>query len=142
VKVKSFDLKGETTGAERFGCERCWPHIAEAAWDARIHLKPVEFVVDDTHLVVRLLVCGACGEKFVSIMTETVDWVDGDDPQHWVSIPLTADEAAKLVAAGKDGLPQALGELDHERRSLHRDAPKGAAATSYWANGIAIAQHD
>lgn len=126
---------------ERFGCERCWPEFAEAAWDARSHLKPLEFIVDDTHLIVRLLACEGCVQKFLSIMTETIDWVDGDDPQHWVSIPVTPDEASKLVAAGEDGLHQALGGLGPQRRSLHHDAPKGAAETSYWASGISIRRH-
>jgi hypothetical protein len=127
---------------ERWGCERCWPDSAEAAWEARSHLKRLEFIVDDTHLIVSLLACEGCGQKFLSIMTETIDWVDGDDPQHWVSIPVTPDEASRLVAAGEKGLHQVLGGLDRDRRSLHQDAPKGSVATSYWANGISIAWHD
>jgi len=129
-------------GTEHRGCDRCWPDIAEAAWDARSHLKRLEFIVDDTHLIVSLLACEACGQKFLSIMTETIDWVDGDDPQHWVSIPVTPDEASKLVAAGEKRLHQVLSDIDHDRRSLHRDAPKGSVATSYWASGISIAWHD
>ena len=127
---------------ERLGCDRCWPDIAEAAWDARSRLKGLEVIVDDPHLIIRLLACEGCGQKFLSIMTETIDWADGDDPQHWVSIPVTPDEAAKLVASGEDGLHQALGGLDHERRALHHDAPKGSLATSYWASGVSIMRHD
>jgi hypothetical protein len=125
----------------RFGCEECWPETAAKAWEARSHLKKTESIINDTHLIVGLLGCGKCGQKFLSVMTETIDWVDGDDPQHWVSLPVMPDEAAHLIN-GEDGLNLALSALDHERRSLHHDAPKGSAATSYWANGIWISQHD
>jgi hypothetical protein len=72
----------------RFGCDKCWPDTADAAWEARIHLESDEFIIDDTHLIVRLLSCAVCRQKYLSIMTETIDWANGDDPQHWVSIPV------------------------------------------------------
>jgi hypothetical protein len=126
---------------EHFGCKRCWPDTAEAAEDARSRLKGLEFIVDDTHLIVRLLTCEECGQKFLSIMTETIDWADGDDPQYRISIPVTPDEALKLPA-GRDGLHKALSGLDQTRRSLHHDWPKDSAATSSWGSGISIMPHD
>lgn len=127
---------------KRCGCEKCWPDDAAAAWDARGQLKGLETIIDDAHLIVRRLACEACGQTFVSIMTETIDWVDGEDPQHWVSMPLTPDESARLVAAGEDGFHTALGGLERGRRALHHDAPKGSAAMSDWGRGISIARHD
>jgi hypothetical protein len=122
----------------RFGCEECWPDVAEQAWAARGRLKSLDFIVDDTHLLVRFLACEGCGQKFLSIMTETIDWADGDDPQHWVSMPVTLAETLTLGPTDEAGLRQALGDFGNERRSLHRDSPKGSAATSYWATGISI----
>ena len=125
-----------------FGCEKCWPDDAEAAWKARSHLAQHEAIVDDSHFIVRFLACEGCGQRFLSTFAETIDWDDGDDPCYHTSIPVTPDEASRLVAAGRDGLRQALGALDHARRSLHHDAPKGPMRTSYWASGISIGPHD
>jgi hypothetical protein len=74
------------------------------------------------------------------MMTEMIDWDDGDDPQHL--IPVTPEEACTLVAAGEDGLRGAFDALDHRRRSVHRDAPKGRAVATYWGCGIQTMPHD
>ena len=64
-----------------FGCERCWPPIADAAWEARGGLTHVAELIDDSHFHVMILACPCCTQRFVSIFTETIDWEDGDDPQ-------------------------------------------------------------
>ena len=135
-------MKGETEGMTQFGCGKCWPDDAQDAWEARSHLAQHEAIVDDSHFIVRLLACEGCGQRFLSTFTETIDWNDGDDPQYWSLIPVTPDEATRLVAAGEDGLRQAVGALDRERRALQRDAPKGSTPTSYWSSGISIGPHD
>jgi len=126
----------------RFGCERCWPDDADEAWEARSHLAQHEAIVDDSHFIVRLLACDKCGQKFLSIMTETIDWADGDDPQYRTLEPVTPDEASRLIAAGEDGFRQARGDIGRRRKRLHHDSPKGSAETSYWSGGAADGPHD
>lgn len=125
--------------AAGFGCARCWPANADAAWDAREALRREAEPADEPHFHVMLLACGACGQRFVSVMIETVDWANGDDAQHWSLLPLTASEAAELRA----GVPAAaLEALGPDRRSLRRDHPSGGAARVFWANGVAAGPHD
>ncbi|HSU13034.1 hypothetical protein [Longimicrobium sp.] len=122
-----------------YGCVRCWPADADAAWEARQALRREAEMADEPHFHVMVLACGACGQRFLSVFIETVDWGNGDDPQHWSLLPLTAHEAAKL----RGGLSApALEALGRHRRSLRRDHPAGGAARAFWSTGVATAPHD
>lgn len=133
-------MQDEAKGANGMGCPGCWPEAAEAAWQARRQLETL--IVDESHFVAAVLGCASCGQRFLYLMTEMIDWVDGDDPQDWFMMPVTPDEARTLVAAGERGLDAAIGALDKERRSLHRGAPKGAPIRLSWTRGIWIIPHD
>jgi hypothetical protein len=125
-----------------FGCASCWPGDAEVAWKARQGHDYEHYIVDDSHFIVRTMACTACGQRFLSVMTETIDWDDGDDPQQWILIPVTDAEATAIVAAGERGVAASVDGLDRKRRSLVHSAPKGEPAKTYWARGIWIAPHD
>jgi hypothetical protein len=118
--------------AESFGCERCWPASADAAWEARAGLDSEQELIDESHLHVTIRACRSCSQRFVSIFNETVDWVDGDDPQYWTLLPVTAAEAANLTAQGGSVTEMGLNALGRGRRCLRHDHPKGAPARSYW----------
>jgi tRNA-Thr(GGU) m(6)t(6)A37 methyltransferase TsaA len=133
---------GIARGHGGFGCASCWPDDADAAWKARQGHDYEQYIVDDSHFIVRTMACSACGQRFLSVMTETIDWDDGDDPQHWITIPVTDAEAGAIVAAGERGLAASVDAIDRTRRSLVHDAPKGAPATTRWSSGIWIARHD
>src|SRR5882762_3116205 len=82
---------------ETFGCERCWPSSADAAWKARSTLTHEADLIDESHFHIMILKCPWCSQRFVSVFTETIDWVDGEDPQYWTILPITRDEAAGLI---------------------------------------------
>jgi len=113
-----------------FGCERCWPPSAEEAWAARSTLTQQREWIDESHFRVVLLACPRCSQRFVSVFTETVDWADGDDPQYWTVLPVTAAEVERLEASAIT--ESALNALAPERRSLRRDHPKAANPRTYW----------
>ena len=123
-----------------FGCDACWPDDAAAAWAARDTLARTE-LVDESHYHVALMTCRACGQRFVSLFTEQIDWTGGEDPQYSTQLPLTADEAAALVADGAPSEAQ-INALDGPRRSLKRDFPKGGELTTTWGRGIWVGWHD
>ena len=92
--------------------------------------------IDESHFHVMIQFCRNCSQRFVSVFTETVDWVDGDDPQYWTVLPITTEEAAQLVerrASLTEGEVRALGS---GRRCLQRDYPKGERS------GVSVGRHD
>jgi len=127
---------------ENFGCEKCWPAMADAAWQAGSMLRPVAELISESHFHTVIRSCRACSQWFVSVFTETIDWADGEDPQHWIRLPITATEAARLIGLGDSITEEDLNSLPSNRRSLHRDFPKGESPQNSWANGITIYAHD
>ncbi len=92
-------------------------------------------LVDEFHFIVSILECPSCSQLFVSVLTEIVDWVGGDDSQYWTLMPITAAEAVASREQG-DSLSEAkLAALGAGRRSLHRDYPTGEAQRIYWSAG-------
>lgn len=124
--------------SEAFGCKACWPESADAAWEARATLREPRHLIDESHFHVMILKCPACSQAFVSVFTETIDWADGEDPQYWITLPLTPEEVASLSRVSEESL-NALGQ---GRRSLAHDYPKGKAAVSYWRTGVTVGFHD
>lgn len=129
-------------GHEPFGCAACWPASADAAWQARRQLVPVTTLVDQSHFIVRLSGCVACGQHFVSAFAETVDWADGDDPQAWVCLPVTVAEMVTLVSRTDPVSEDELAALGPDRRSLRREAPKRGPVGCAWGQGFTIPPHD
>jgi hypothetical protein len=82
-----------------------------------------------------------CSQRFVSVFTETIDWVDGEDPQFWTLLPIIEQEVLSLVQADRH-LEAVLNALGPQRRSLQRDFPKGEDPTTYWSTGISVGMHD
>jgi hypothetical protein len=122
-------------------CELCFPPEAEAAWAARSGLKFVADLIDESHYHVMVLACPSCGQHFVSVFTETIDWQDGDDPQYWSLLPLTAGESRRLVD-GPEPDNATLQSLGPSRRCLNLSHPKGQAARTSWTKGLSIGWHD
>ena len=127
---------------EEFGCEHCLPLAADAAWEARRTLTHVAELIDESHYRVMILACPRCTQRFVSVFTETVDWVEGDDPQYWTLLPIIGEEAADLVQQRLSPTETKLYELGHGRRSLRLDHPKGVARRIFWGTGIHVGPHD
>ena len=125
-----------------FGCERCWPTAADDAWQARSALATEHDLIDESHFHVTIRLCHACSQRFVAVFTETIDWVDGDDPQYWTLLPITAEETAQLVERRGSLTATKLDALGSGRRCLQHDHPKGQAARSYWRSGISVGRHD
>ncbi len=121
-----------------FGCADCWPPDADRAWRARGALAQVAELVDDSHLGIRILACRRCTQRFLSVFEEEIDWVDGDDPQYWTLLPLTADEAVRLLASGDSVTRNELNALGQGRRSLHRHHPKGEEPRIFWQGDVSL----
>jgi hypothetical protein len=132
----------EDASKERFGCERCWPADADAAHEARRTLTGEADLIEESHFYVRIRACPNCSQRFISVFTETIDWDDGDDPQYWALLPLTAAEAADLIQQGSSLTEATLNALGRGRKCLQHDHPKGMKARSYWGTSLSVRHHD
>ncbi|WP_143741813.1 hypothetical protein [Thiorhodovibrio frisius] len=129
------------TASNDFGCNTCWPKVADEAWEAVKHLKSEIELIDESHFMIKVRSCKKCSQQFLWVFTETIDWKDGEDPQYWAVLPITPAEAYQLLSDGGTTVTALLG-LSSERKSLCHDFPKGSEPKSYWSQGIVIGPHD
>ncbi|MGH3586102.1 MAG: hypothetical protein ACRDQ0_07230 [Pseudonocardia sp.] len=120
-----------------FGCDRCYGDDAAAAakYFYSGGLKMDHMVVDDSHFIVSLRRCTACGQAFVSIFTEFIDWSGGDDAQYRDLVPVTPEEANAVLARGDPADTRFLGSLGAGRRRLAWDWPTGGRQRIGWSSG-------
>jgi hypothetical protein len=124
-----------------FGCGRCWPDSPEEARAASRDLRHEADLIDESHFHVAIRACASCSQRFVSVFTEIIDWIKGEDPQCWTLLPITDAERADLEAGGPVTEAK-LGALAPGRRSLRHEWPRDDAPRSYWATGISVGPHD
>lgn len=125
-----------------FGCNYCWPSDATAAWQARATLTLANELIDDSHFIVTILGCKTCGQRYISVFTEMIDWQNGNDPQYWTLLPITDLEAESLIQLQATLDKMNLNALGLDRRSLQRDHPKVGPMRVFWGNGISVGPHD
>lgn len=126
---------------ETFGCAHCWPTSADSAWDALDLLSIDARLVDESHFIVLIRSCTKCRQRFVSVFTETIYFIDGEDPQYYTILPITEQEVSTLSQAGS-AITSILNSLAPKRRALYRDYPKGKKPRLHWNSGIFVGPHD
>lgn len=115
-----------------------------AAREALRKAEHIVMLVDESHFGASILRCAHCGQHFLSLFCERVDWADSDDPQARVVVPVSEDETRRLQAANVAADENAILEIvANERRFLYHDMPKGAAETLAWETRLLfIPGHD
>jgi hypothetical protein len=129
-----------TPPAARAGCAACTDQDAAAAFEASRERR-VERVIDESHFDIQVTEC-RCGQRFVQVFTERIDWVNGEDPQDTLVMPISADEQARLVAdpAGAVALLERIGA---DRRFLVHSFPGTGKPDTWWRNGgFMVGPHD
>jgi hypothetical protein len=127
------------------GCEICWPEDGELArkWKPSDPASVV-FLIDDSHLFVSIHQC-ACGQRFLRLFAECIDWVGGNDPSSTVRFPVLKEEAERLILAkGDDTKVLALVvKLGTDQRRLESWWPSSGARVTHWTSGaFSIPRHD
>jgi hypothetical protein len=118
------------------GCRLCFGEDAELAWASYRRLRTDAAVVDESHFLVRLRSCPECGQRFLWIFTEFVDWENGEDAQYRQIVPVTKAEADAIARQGAAVDLAYLGSLGRGRRYLKVDWPSAQPkATAGWATG-------
>lgn len=99
-------------------------------------------LVGESHLVVALRRC-VCGQRFLTIFAERVDWATGEDPQERLVVPISAAEGDALVADGEALDLDAIAALGADRDHLWVDWPSGGVPKPQWLRApITIPPHD
>jgi len=124
------------------GCAACWQAEPSAVYAAFQSFDLDASLIDEPHHIVSIRRCPKCSQKYLSIFTETVDYLDGEDPQYRVILPLTNAEARRLDRLGDTVTEQDLTSIGVRRTSLRIDHPKGAPFALYWGTGVQIRDHD
>ena len=127
---------------KRFGCNECLPDGADEAWEAFGKTEIDVRLIDETHFIVLLRICRSCGQHFVSVFEEQIDWERGEDPCFRTVLPVTEQEASMLKSARSEIIESLLFGLDSNRQSLCLDWPKDAEAQNFWSRGIKPHPHD
>jgi hypothetical protein len=103
---------------------------------AKVKHKDHRFLIDTSHFSVGVYRCASCGQHFVSVFMELVDWEGGDDSMANVYVPLTAEEANGLPEFSTAGDAKiALRAMDLTRRKLWWVKPRGKTESRYWEEG-------
>lgn len=124
-----------------FGCERCFGEDAARAWKASQATRTHTFV-QESHFSVHVTACD-CGQRFVTVFMERLDWNGGEDDQTWLVLPVREDEARQLDATAPDDVPRAVTAMGAGRRFLVRSFPTGGALSAWWReSGFGIGPHD
>jgi hypothetical protein len=123
------------------GCPACIP--AEPPADTEeIVLDLVSRLIDESHYIVTVRACPNCGQEFVRVFTERIDWQGGEDPQRITLLPITHDEAQALMAAGENVNEAQLSRMGWHRRFLEFDWPSRQPMTIRYTVGDLVARHD
>jgi hypothetical protein len=119
--------------AQSFGCRRCYGEDPQTVWAYYEEGLAVEQeLVGDSHFLVQLRRCAECGQQFVWIFGEAIDWEGGEDAHRREIMPVSAAEAE---AACKLNYPS-LAALGLDRRYLETDWPTDAADPAVeWSTG-------
>jgi hypothetical protein len=119
--------------AYSFGCRRCYGEDPQTVWAYYEEGLAVEQeLVGDSHFLVQLRRCAECGQQFVWIFSEAVDWEGGEDAQRREIVPVSGAEAEAAVMLHSPS----LAALGLDRRYLETDWPTDAADPSVeWSTG-------
>jgi hypothetical protein len=99
-------------------------------------------LLDESHLRISLKTCRHCGQVFLYVMTETIDWQDGDDPITRVFFPVSAERASSIRRLDLRDHHD-LRPLGLSGRFLVDDWPSGGPKVSSWHVGsLPFFRHD
>lgn len=100
-------------------------------------------LADESHFGAYLIQCKLCDQLFLTIFCETIDWVDGDDPQTWSYTMVTEEEANQVRDLGDSIDDLSIMKLSLPGKTLWRSFPKGEQISLKWSDGpLIVMPHD
>jgi chorismate-pyruvate lyase len=117
------------------GCATCWPDDALTASTWTPAGNAAETLVDDSHFMVHLAQCDLCGQRYVSIFCETIDWAHGNDPQTSIRFAVTDQHAGELRTCDDRSIGRALARIGSTTRRIEAWWPSNGSTSPHWAEG-------
>jgi len=99
-----------------FGCQLCMCEDPTSAWN-QIH-KHIATLVDKSHFGLDVMACPSCGQYFLKIFTEFTDFNEGNDLICGDMLPITEEEAARLINDGNKASHEYIESIGSNRRHL------------------------
>lgn len=93
-------------------------------------------LIADSHFDLRIGRCGNCGQHYVEIFTEFLNWGGRDDSQYGDTLPVSDQEAATFLAQGSNVDLRQIQELGEHRLRLKWDWPAEENQQHNYAIGI------
>ena len=130
------------TAGHRNRCD-CVHADAKVAIAVRDQYVDRQSLVSDSHFSVSVCRCSLCGQGFARVFCETIDWVDGNDPQDILRIPISQAERFRLIERGEEVYDSDLTGLTPERRYLIYGIHAQAKGMVAWRTGrVWVPMHD
>jgi len=112
----------------------CVGTVPTAAKEAILRGKAVASLVDHSHFWVDVRRCECCGQRFLTVFHEIVDWDNGDDDHTWLAVPVTGAEVRRLETLGHPVSEGDISAVEWSRRYLMDSVPSGCVwrSDSIW----------
>jgi hypothetical protein len=120
----------------QFGCPLCYGEDPEIVSTNHHAVRSTDGIIAESHFMVSLNRCPECGQRFLRVFTEFVDWQGGDDAQYVDVVPITEEEAAAIVRQGEDVDLRYLRDVGTGRRRLSIDWPSNRPRRIGWRAGV------
>ena len=122
---------GENVTAGRCACRQEDASAATVAIQAQGVQKNF---LDDSHFRISLFTCRKCRQAFLYIMTEMIDWSDGEDPVTRIYFPVSPEQDAAIRALRPKDYSD-LEPLALEGPYLLTDWPRIGPHVAEWRTG-------
>ena len=121
------------------GCKYCYSTDANTAFELVLKTRVNNNLISESHLSVRLRKCKHCGQQYLVIFNEKIDWEHGEDPQHWKVLPISIDESKLILSSEKrneQDLFQTIELIAIGRTTLNMEWPKKQNQRVSWGKGL------
>jgi hypothetical protein len=123
------------------GCLACFATNVDQAWKSSQAFTQVAVLLDESHCRLRLLACPRCGQRSVSVFTEMISWIDGDDDQRWMLVPISENEARQLTDMGEAAIAALPALIGASRQHVLVEHPGGGPKTIVWSKFFWVGPH-
>ena len=83
-------------------CPACFTEDANLGWANCRRLAVEASLVDESHYIVQLRRCADCGQQYLWVFTEFVDYDKGEDAHYRQVVPVTARRLRRSPGAGPE----------------------------------------